>query len=201
MNAFGAAALPKSLRFFLFASVGVWLVQCIPGIGYRVTDALALVPSLAIGGLQVWRFFTYLFVHDPHSPMHLLFNMLALWMFGVELEEMWGPKRFAVFYFLCGIGSGLLSVFLWHTHIIGASGAILGLLTIYACYFPDRTILMFFVFPMPVRFAVVVIGAISLWGASTGAGGIAYLTHLGGIGVGLLYYKFYEPLFSWTEGL
>ena len=113
--------------------------------------------------------------------------MLALWMFGVELEELWGSKRFTIFYLLCGAGSGLLSIFLWNTSIIGALGAILGLLTVYACYFPDRTISMFFIFPMPVKFAVIIIGAISLWGASTGAGGIAHLMHLGGILIGLLY--------------
>jgi len=200
MNA-GMPSLSKSLRFLILASVGVWVVQIIPGIGRWVTDWFALVPSLAVGHGQLWRFFTYLFVHDPHGPMHLLFNMLALWMFGVELEEFWGTRRFVIFYFLCGAGSGLLSIFLWNTYIIGASGAILGLLTVYACYFPDRTILMFFIFPMPVRLAVVVIGAISLWGASSGVGGIAYLTHLGGIIIGLLYYKWYVPLFSWTEGL
>jgi hypothetical protein len=125
--------------------------------------------------------------------------MLALWMFGVEIEELWGTKRFVIFYFIAGVGSGLFSVLQWNAFIIGASGAVLALLTVYAFYFPGRTILMFFVFPLPVRFAVVIIGIMSLMGASSGAGGIAYLTHLGGIAVALLYIKYYDSVIHWME--
>jgi len=196
---FIAASLPKGLSAILIVTCALWLVQLIPAIGDMLTGVFALAPSAAIEHLQVWRFFTYVFLHDPHSPMHILFNMLALWMFGVELEELWGTKRFIGFYILGGVGSGLFSVMLWHSHIIGASGAILALLTVYACYFPDRTILMFFVIPMPVRIAVVIIGVVSLWGAGSGAGDTAYLTHLGGIAVGFLYYKYYAPIVAWGK--
>jgi membrane associated rhomboid family serine protease len=189
--------IPKGLRYLLIATVVAWVVELLPTIGALFFHLGALVPAKAIGHLEIWRFVTYLFLHDPHSPMHLLFNMLALWMFGVELEEMWGTKRFVTFYFLSGMLSGLFSVLSWNSNVIGASGAILALLTVYACYFPDRTILMFFIFPLPVRIAVLIIGAISLWGAWTGAGGIAYLTHLGGIAVGFLYYKYYSSVNAW----
>jgi membrane associated rhomboid family serine protease len=192
-------SIPKGLRFLLVATVAAWVIELLPGIGPLFFNLGSLVPMKAIAHLEIWRFVTYLFLHDPHSPMHLLFNMLALWMFGVELEEMWGTKRFVTFYFLSGIGSGLFSVLLWYSPVIGASGAILALLTIYACYFPDRTILLFFIFPVPVRFAVLIIGATSLWGAWTGAGGIAYLTHLGGIVIGFLYFKYYTDVVGWWQ--
>jgi membrane associated rhomboid family serine protease len=192
-----AIALPKGLKVLLIATVIAWVVELIPGIGSLLQGIGALIPFKAIGHLEIWRFVSYLFLHDPHSPFHLLFNMLALWMFGVELEELWGTRRFVIFYFASGILSGLLSVLWWHSFVIGASGAILALLTVYAMYFPDRTILLFFIFPVPVRIAVIIIGAISLWGAWTGGGDIAYLTHLGGIAVGFFYYKYYSDVAEW----
>jgi hypothetical protein len=127
--------------------------------------------------------------------------MLALWMFGVELEELWGTRRFVGFYFIAGVGSGIFSVFQWNSTIIGASGAVLGLLTIYAVYFPSRTVLLFFIFPVPVRIAVAIIGLLSLVGARAGGGGIAYLTHLGGIAVALLYAKYYSGFTQWKDRL
>jgi membrane associated rhomboid family serine protease len=189
---FSFQQIPKGLKAILISSVSLWILQLMPVAGSQITDFCSLVPSYAIGHFQIWRFITYIFMHDPHSPAHILFNMLALWMFGAELEEMWGTRRFLYFYLLSGIGAGLFSIIVWNTAIIGASGAILAILAVYACYFPDRTILLFFVFPVPVRIAVILLGAISLWGAWSGTGNIAYLTHLGGIAVGLLYYKYYE---------
>ena len=194
---YSMTSLPKGLRSILIATVVAWVVELLPGIGTLFFDLGALVPFKAIAHLQIWRFVSYLFLHDFHSLFHLLFNMLALWMFGVELEELWGTRRFVVFYFLSGALSGLFSVLWWYSPVIGASVAILALLTVYAMYFPERTILLFFIFPVPVRMAVVIIGAISLWGAWTGGGGVAYLTHLGGIAVGFLYYKYYSDVAQW----
>jgi len=173
-------------------------VSACSGIGEWVTGMGALVPSLAIAHGQIWRLVTYLFLHS-HDPLHIIFNMLALWMFGIEMEELWGTKRFVTFYFIAGAGAGLFSVLQWNSFIIGASGAVLALLTTYAYYFPSRTILMFFVFPLPVRWAVVIIGIMSLVGARSGAGGIAYLTHLGGIAVALLYIKYYPAFSAWMQ--
>ena len=198
MYRFAAPALPKGVKSILVVTVAVWILQLVPWVGERITIFGALVPNLAIAHGQIWRLVSYLFLHS-HDPLHIIFNMLALWMFGVEIEELWGTKRFVIFYFIAGAGSGLFSVLQWNSFIIGASGAVLALLTAYAYYFPDRTILMFFVFPLPVRLAVVIIGLMSLWGASSGAGGIAYLTHLGGIVVALLYIKYYGPFIAWLE--
>jgi membrane associated rhomboid family serine protease len=194
---YSTISLPKGLKVLIIATTVAWVAELLPGLGAVFMNLGALVPFQAISHLEIWRFVSYLFLHDPHSPFHLLFNMLALWMFGVELEELWGTKRFVTFYFLSGVLSGLFSVLWWHSFVIGASGAILALLTVYAMYFPDRTILLFFIFPVPVRLAVVIIGAISIWGAWTGGGGVAYLTHLGGIAVGFFYYKYYSGVVEW----
>jgi hypothetical protein len=125
--------------------------------------------------------------------------MLALWMFGVDLERFWGSHRFIVFYFIGGVGAALFSAAMWASPIIGASGAILAVLTAYAYYFPNRTVLMFFVFPVPVRIAVAIIGLMSLLFSLSSAGGIAHITHLGGIVVALVYIRYQKPVSAWLE--
>jgi membrane associated rhomboid family serine protease len=192
--------VPRGVRNLLIATLAVYIVQLLPLAGPWVLENGALIPSAVFGGGQVWRLVTYLFLHDPSGPWHLLFNMLALWMFGTEIEQAWGGRRFVIFYFVSGVGAGLLSFVMWNTPIIGASGAVLALLTVYAWYFPKRQVLMFFVIPMPVWAAVALIGLISLVGSIGSVGGIAHLTHLGGIFVALVYLKGY-PLFErWADG-
>ena len=189
--------IPRITRGLLVATVAVFLLQLIPTVGAAITGWGELVPARVFLQGQVWRLVTYMFLHDPSNFFHLVFNMMILWMCGAQLEEMWGSRRFVWFYFLGGIGSALFSVLMWNSPIIGASGALFALMVLYAYNFPDRQILFFFVIPMPVRLAVVVMGAIALVGSLSGAGGgIAHLTHLGGIVVGLLYIKLY-PL--WLE--
>jgi membrane associated rhomboid family serine protease len=182
------------VKGLLIANVAVYVLQVLPGIGQFVTPGGALIPSYVFLKGHVWRLVTYMFLHSPVGIWHILFNMLALWMFGVELERRFGSRRFLVFYAVCGVGSALFSVIMWNAVIIGASGAVLGVLTAYAYFFPNRQVLMFFIFPMPVRFAVAFIGFVSLLGAINSAGGIAHLTHLGGIVIALLFIRFSPPV-------
>jgi membrane associated rhomboid family serine protease len=125
--------------------------------------------------------------------------MLILWMFGVELERMWRTKFFVKYYFATGIGAGVISVLvsllpfapLRATYdlnpIVGASGALYGLLLAYAYYFPDRPILMFLLFPVPAKVFVAILGAIAFIQAADVNGGVAATTHLGGMLVGYIY--------------
>jgi len=195
MMEYAAPSFPKGLRILIAVTVAVWVLQLLPGIGAALTSWFELAPYKTFGQFQVWRLGTYLFLHDPSGPMHLLFNMLTLWMFGAELEELWGTRRFVAFYFLAGAAAGLaslLTVFspvMWGTPVIGASGAVLALLTVYALYFPRRKILLFFLFPVNVIVAVIIFGAISLFGAMQSVGNISHLTHLGGTAAGFLYVK------------
>jgi membrane associated rhomboid family serine protease len=199
--AFSVQSVPRGIRTLIIITAGVWIAQLLPLIGTAITGSCSLVPALAFGHGQVWRCATYLFLHDPSGPFHILFNMLTLWMFGVELEEMWGTRRFVLFYLASGVGSGLLSVvtvfspLMWVTPVIGASGAVLALLTVYALYFPRRQILLFFLVPVNVIAAVAIFGVISLYGSMHGGGTVSHLTHLGGILVGVLYVKAL-PFFS-----
>ena len=199
MLSYSPPSFPKGVRTLLVATVAVYVVQIIPTIGDIVLDLGSLIPFRVFAGAQVWRLVTYLFLHDPRGPWHLVFNMLALWMFGIEIENLWGTRTFVLFYLGSGIGAGLLSFVMWHNPIIGASGAVLALLTVYAFYFPQRRVLMFFIFPMPVWLAVAIIGFISLAGSMSGPGGIAHLTHLGGILAAVIYVKLF-PLLARAGG-
>ena len=163
-----------------------------------LTWTLGLVPPEVVGGLRIWQLATYMFLHG--GLFHLLFNMLALWMFGAELERLWGTRYFLKFYFVTGIGAAILTVFfslltfgfaeqLQHAIVVGASGAIYGLLLAYALYFPDRPIYMYFVFPIPARYFVLIMGAIAFYSSTAEAGGVANATHLGGLLVGYLFLK------------
>jgi membrane associated rhomboid family serine protease len=146
----------------------------------------------------VWQILTYMFLHG--SLGHVFFNMLLLWMIGVELERMWGTRYFTKYYFTCGIGAGATQLLLgflpgaigsqfYVTATIGASGALYGLLLAYALYYPTRPFLVFFVFPVPARVFVMILGGISLLMALGGGGGIAHTAHLGGLATGYFYLK------------
>lgn len=155
----------------------------------RLETLFGIVPALVWQKGFAWQIFTYLFLHGGF--FHLFLNMFTLWMFGGDLERVWGTRRFLSYYFFTGVGAGLLTVLLTpHGYIptIGASGAIYGLLLAYARYFPERRILLYFLFPIPVRVFVIVIGAIALLNSVTQPGdAIAHVAHLGGLVFGWIY--------------
>jgi membrane associated rhomboid family serine protease len=150
-----------------------------------------LVPRYLFSRGQVWRLGTYLFVHA--SLWHVLVNMLMLWFFGPVLENIWGRRKFITFYLFTGLGAGLCSaVFAVGSlvPVVGASGAIFGILAAFAVLYPDKEVLLFFVFPVKMKYAVIFLVGINLWGALSSPGtDTAYLAHLGGGLLGLLYVK------------
>lgn len=155
---------------------------------------LGLSPALVVQG-AVWQLVTYMFLHDPMGFFHILFNMLALWMFGADLERDWGTKRFLQYYFLCGIGAGLcdiaanIAVGNWYTRTIGASGAIYGLLLAFGVLYPNRVILFNFLFPIKAKYFVMIIGAIAFLSSFGAGGGVSHVAHLGGMLFGYIYLK------------
>jgi membrane associated rhomboid family serine protease len=145
-----------------------------------------LIPLLVWKKYFLWQLFTYIFLHGGFS--HIFFNLLALWMFGGELESYWGSKKFLFYFFLCGIGAGIFTVLFSSYPVIGASGAIYGILLAYGWLFPNRPILIYFLFPIPAKYMVIIFGLIELFSSSSGTGGgIAHLTHLGGLVFGFFY--------------
>ena len=158
---------------------------------------LGLVPSAVVRDLRVWQLATYMFLHG--GIFHILFNMLALWMFGTEMERLWGTRTFLKFYFVCGIGAGALTVLfsllpfgfaqqVYQSIVIGASGAIYGLLLAFAMTYPERPILLI-VFFVPAKVCVAILGAIALFSSISEPGGVANATHLGGLVVAYLFLK------------
>lgn len=197
--------LTRAVKALLVANGAVFLLQLLPGIGDTVEHFGTLYPAETFLGGQLWRCVSYMFLHSTHDILHLLFNMLALWMFGGELEEKWGTRTFVVHYFLFGIGSGLFSaLYLLHplmrlTAIMGASGAVMGLLTAYAVYYPDRRILLFFVIPVRAWMLVAGFAVISLVLGFTQGSGIAHFVHLGGIVVAFAYLRGVPYANGWLD--
>jgi len=178
----------------LWANIGMYVASLIFPV---IVDWLGLVPKQVIEARWLWQPVTYMFLH-ARNPTHILFNMLILWMFGVELERMWRTRFFVKYYFVTGVGAALLSVVIallpfgathatYDVTIIGASGALYGLLLAYALYFPDRPILMFLFFPVPAKYFVMILGAIAFLTSIEGGGTVAATTHLSGLVVGYLY--------------
>jgi membrane associated rhomboid family serine protease len=190
--------MTPAVRAILIVNVAVFLVSLFAG--SMIRGLFGLVPIDVLTGGRIWQPFTYLFVHAS-SISHILFNMLAVWMFGVELERRWGTTFFTKYYFVCGVGAGLCTIaasFLpfesaritYYSVTIGSSGAVYGLLLAWALLFPHRQILFMFLFPMPARVFVALIGAIAFVSALGDAGGtVANVAHLGGLVVGWLYLK------------
>ena len=193
---FGPGPPSSAMKALIGANVLIFLAQSLRPI---LTAVLGLEPSYVVRNLWVWQLGTYMFLHG--GIFHILFNMLALWMFGAELERIWGTRYFLKFYFVTGIGAGILTVLfsllpfsasqqVWDSNVIGASGAIYGLLLAYALYFPDRPIYMYFVFPIPAKIFVLIMGVIAFYASFSGAGGgVANATHLSGLLVAYLYLK------------
>ncbi len=148
-----------------------------------------LIPLMVWKKYFLWQLFTYIFLHGGFS--HILFNLLALWMFGGELENYWGSKKFLFYFLFCGIGAGICTVVFTPYQfipVIGASGAIYGILLAFAWLFPKRPILIYFLFPIPAKYFVIIFGLIELLSSMEGTGGgVAHLTHLGGLVFGFFY--------------
>jgi membrane associated rhomboid family serine protease len=192
---FGPGPISTALKALIGVTVAIFVAQLVFPI---LTDVLGLHPVLVLRYLWLWQLGTYMFLHG--GLFHILFNMLALWMFGTELERIWGTRYFLKFYLVTGVGAGALTVLfsllpfgfaqqVHYSNVIGASGAIYGLLLAYAIYFPDRPIYMYFVFPIPAKIFVAIMGGIAFLSSLGDSGGVANATHLGGLIVAYLFLK------------
>lgn len=199
---FGGMMTP-GVKALLIANAVVFVLQTLTGGGLSgrpgfMTQYLAFIPQDAIVGLQVWRFFTYMFLHG--GLFHIGINMFLLWMFGSQIEARWGMRSFILYYLVCGLGGavtyGIFNLVGFDSFIpmLGASGAIFGLLLAYGMIFPDSVILVMMIFPMKAKYAVILFGLIELWSmAGNSSGGIAHLAHLGGMVTGFIFLKVTMP--------
>jgi membrane associated rhomboid family serine protease len=192
----GLPSITPAVKWLLIANVVVYLVNLLTT-GITNTDLtlleryFALIPASPMLTLQLWRLITYQFLHADLG--HIFFNMLGLLFLGPPLEGRWGSRKFLMFYLSCGITGGVFYIllattgFLHPLPMIGASGAVLGVLTACAILFPHFVVFFFF-FPMPIRVAaimLILIASVTILSQGANAGGEA--CHLAGIAAGVFY--------------
>ncbi|NNF06586.1 MAG: rhomboid family intramembrane serine protease [Candidatus Eisenbacteria bacterium] len=198
--------IPPAIRQLVLINVIIFLFTALLDAATErtVVNLFGLVPAHLVGKGFVWQLVTYMFLHG--DVFHILFNMFMLWMFGQELERWWGFRDFLKYFFVCGIGGGILQVlstFIFggaNSPIIGASGAVFGILIAYAMAFPNRQVLLWFVIPINVRTLIGGLIVIDLvLGFTNSGGGVARFAHLGGALVGYLYLKQDVLLRKWRQ--
>lgn len=191
---FGPGGITPAVKVLILANVIAFVLNLI--LGDVMTIRLGLSPQAVFEQGAVWQPLTYMFLHSTRAIGHILFNMLALWMIGTDLERTWGTRFFTKFYLITGLGAAASSLVLapfsnsiYYSVTVGASGAIYGLLLAFAMYFPHRQLILL-IFPVPARIAVAILGAIAFFSSMSGpGGGVAHSAHLGGLVVGYLYLK------------
>ena len=189
------------------ASISRLMVTYLGLVPWNTADVLSFGIGSSGPTFYPWQLITYQFLHG--DLWHVLFNLLALWMFGAELENRWGSSKFLTYYLLAGIGAGIIHMIVSPligvaAITIGASGAVFGILLAFAMTYPDRPIYMFpFFIPIPAKFFVMIFAVIELVSGVSGNDGIAHFAHLGGALVGFLLLKFGDELgiFRWGEKL
>ena len=174
------------VRRLIVANIIVFFLQSVAG----VTQQLQFVPAFFI--YRPWTAITYMFVHG--GIMHILFNMMSLYFFGPRVEERLGSRRFLTLYLISGIAGALLSaVFSPHVAIIGASGAVFGVMIAFAHFWPDVQIYIFGILPLTARVAVILMALFALYSGIQGSKyGIADFAHLGGFVAGWLYVRWFD---------
>lgn len=224
--------LTPAIKWLLIANTAVFLVQTLAGLllgppaAFALIRWFGLIPFFVTHDFRIWQPFTYLFLHG--GLMHLLINMFVLWMFGGDIERTWGRRKFLGYYFLTGAGAGVVNIMVKtlmdvsaagavatnslrpsEVPVIGASGAIYGVLLAAAILFPDRQIwLIPFPVTMSMRAYVFVMGLIAFFGTLGAAGGdnVSHVTHLSGMLVGYFYlrrgsflYRLRNQFYDWKR--
>lgn len=190
--------LPPGVKWLLITNTAVFVLRYFAGVfgGAALFRDFMLWPRAVWQEplLSFWQPFTYLFLHGDF--WHILFNMLALWMFGSDLERDWGTHFFLKYYFLCGVGAGLCVVAADALlqgpgfPTIGSSGAIYGVLLAFGLLYPDRIVLFSFLFPIKAKYFVMIIGAIAFMSSFGASGsGVSHVAHLGGMVFGYVYLR------------
>jgi membrane associated rhomboid family serine protease len=206
---------PPVIKALLIGNTAVWLVFNVLLAPFTVGGAPLMVGLTELfalwplgSGFWPWQLVTYMFIHGGF--LHLFFNMFALWMFGMELEQLWGSKRFLVFYLFCGIVGGLTNLLIsplvgQAAPTVGASGAVFGVLLAFGMIFPNRPIYLYFLLPIRAKYFIAAyIGLELFYGVSGTSGGIAHFAHLGGAAAGLIFVlgmKGVLPFQRWWEFL
>ena len=184
------ALFTDAIKILVSVNFGIFLLQTIARTEGMFFPLFGLVPKLVWSEFMLWQPFTYLFFHG--GIWHVLINMFVLWMFGSELERLWGKEHFLKFYFVTGVGAGLVTMIFGlnsMTPIVGASGAVYGVLLAYGLTYPNRTVYLYGIIPIKSLWFVIGIGVIAFMSSFDNVSQISHLTHLSGMMIGYLMLK------------
>ena len=179
-----------AIKTLISVNFAIFILQSISSSEIMFFSNFGLVPKLTWSQLKIWQPFTYMFFHG--DIWHVLINMFVLWMFGSELERAWGKKNFLRFYFITGVGSGLGTMLFGlqsMVPVVGASGAIYGVLLAYGVMFPNRIVYLYGIIPIKSIWFVIGIGVIAFFSSFNNFTNISHLTHLFGMIIGYIYLK------------
>jgi len=193
--------LTRTVKWLMIVTSAAFVLTYIPAQIFHTEffgdlfQLLGLRADLVIHRLYVWQLVTYLVLHG--GWFHILFNMYALWIFGSDLESLWGRKKFLSYYFVAGVGAGIFDVILSTlfppAHLIptiGCSGAVYGLLLAYGMLFPERIILFSMIIPIKAKWFAVLMGTIEFVSSFSDPGSnVSHVAHLGGMLFGFLYLR------------
>ena len=180
----------NAIKLLVSVNFGIFLLQSLSKSEMIFFQLFGLVPKLIWSEFMIWQPVTYLFFHG--GIWHVLINMFVLWMFGSELERLWGKVRFLKYYFITGIGSGIITALLnlsSITPVVGASGAVFGVLMAYGITYPNRTIYLYGIIPIRSMLFVIAVGLIAFVSSFDGTSRISHITHLSGMVIGYLILK------------
>lgn len=185
------AMMSPTIKALIIVNVAVFVLSLL--VGSQFITLFGLVPAKVIHERWIWQPLTYLFLHA--NLFHILFNLFALWMFGMPVEAQWGPRQFVKYYLICGVGAGIVNVFLTPdslSPIIGASGAIYGLLVAFAMLYPDAVVYLYFFFPIKAKHMAILFGLVEfIAGTSSSSPAVARFAHLAGMAIGFVYIKWW----------
>jgi len=188
---------PDAIKILVSINFGIFILQTISRSENLLFPLFGLVPKLVWSEFMIWQPVTYLFFHG--GIWHVLINMFVLWMFGSELERLWGKEHFLKFYFTTGIGAGILTMLFGLNSIVpivGASGAVYGVLLAYGITYPNRKIYLYGIIPIKSLWFVIGVGLIAFFSSFSNVSQISHLTHLSGMIIGYLILK--KPV-RWNE--
>lgn len=196
---FGRFSLfPPIIKNLLIINAAVFFFQLVasnfmiggkPGL-YVLQEWFALNPLVEGANFQVWQLITYQFMHADF--MHIFFNMFMLWMFGMEIENIMGSKKFLYYYLICGVAAGLAQLFISPLFsapaiTIGASGAVFGVMIAFALMFPDRLIFLWFLIPIKAKYLIGFLFVLEIFWIGDAGSNVAHLAHLGGAIAGFIF--------------
>ena len=200
----GFSVFPPVIKNLLIINVAVFFIQMLASnlllggkpLWYILNSWFALNPLNEGFNFQIWQLITYQFMHSTSGFSHIFFNMLMLWMFGMEIENFWGSKKFLIYYLICGVVAGLFQLFLnpllgsSPAITIGASGAVYGIMIAFALMFPDRYIFLYFLVPIKAKYLIGFTIVLEFLLVDSAQSNVAHLAHLGGALAGFLFIMF-----------